>query len=210
MKAWALFYPDLLPELPGAPLPMVDHWLRNVVIEFCERSKAHVVDLVAMNAVANQMAYTLVPLSDTEVVEIRALWFSGEKLTPKGHAYLENNFDDWMTAVGTPEHYTQQATDAVLLVPAPSAAETGAIKIKAVARPAIAATGIHDWLFQRYRQAFAAGCKAKMMAMEDVSWSRPDRVDYYLGMFEAAIDKATSEANSGFGKERPRYSGAFV
>lgn len=210
MKAWSAFYPDVLPELPGAPLLLVDHWLRNAAIEFCERSKAHVVDLVAMNAVANQMAYTLVPLAETEIVEIKAAWFSGNKLAPKGHTFLEDKYGDWTAAVGTPEYITQQASDVALLVPAPAASASGSIKIKAVARPAIAATGIHDWLFQQYRQALVAGCKAKMMAMDKVSWSSPDRVEYYLGQFEAAIDKATSAANSGFGKERPRYSGAFV
>ncbi len=210
MKAWSAFYPDLLPELPGAPLPMVDHWLRNAAIEFCERSKAYVVDLVAMNAVASQMSYTLVPLNDTEIVELKTILFSGKKLDPKGHSFLENQYPDWTAEVGTPEYHKQQASDVVMLVPAPSAAATDAIKIKAVARPAMASAGVADWLFQSFRQALVAGCKAKMMAMVEKPWSNQDRVEYYLGAFEASIDKAMSAANSGFGNERPRYSGGFV
>jgi hypothetical protein len=210
MKLWSAFYPDVLPELPGAPLPMVDHWLRNVTIDFCERSKAYVADLALIDAVAEQMSYPLVMPAGTELVDVVSAWFIGEEITPKSPGYLKDKFGDWMAETGTPEHFTHQATDAIMLVPAPADAATDALKIKASIRPALTATGVDDWFYSQYRLALAAGCKAKMMAMKDVPWADPERVALNLSTFEAAISKAIGAAANGFTRARPRFNGGFV
>lgn len=209
MKAWSLFYPDVLPELPGAPVAMIDHWLRNAAIEFCERSKAHVTDLAPVSAVADQMSYAIPLVTGTELVEINELWFSGERLTPKSPGFLSDQYADWTIEIGAPDYYTQQDAVNVLLVPAPDTAETDAIKIKASIKPGTAATGIDDMLFSKWRIPIGAGCKAKMMAMAGKPWSNPDNVILYLSQFEAAIAEATPDANAGFVRARPRFSGKF-
>lgn len=209
MKAWSAFYPDLLPEVPEAPLPLVDQWLRNAAIEFCERSKALVVDLTLTDAVANQMSYLLVLAADTDLVEIITVWFSGKRITPKSPRFLEETYDDWQAETGTPLYYTQQNTGAILLVPAPSAAATGAIKIKAAVKPGLAATGIEDWIFSQSRQGLAAGAKAKLFAMNGVPWASPERIAINQAMFEATINKATGAAADGLVRSRPRFSGKF-
>lgn len=217
MKAWSQFYPDVLPELPGAPLPLVDHWLRNAAIEFCERSKALVQTLTAIDAVASQMAYVLpmpadggiAPVTLYELVQIVSVRFNGAKLTPKAPLFLETKYDDWEAEVGEPEHYTQADTGSVLLVPAPADAVVGAIEVRAALKPAADATGVADWLYSQYRLALCAGAKAKLMAMEDKPWSRPDRVALNLAAFEEAISNATSAASDGHVRSRPRFSGSF-
>lgn len=210
MKLWSAFYPDVLPELPGAPLPVVDHYLRNATIEFCERTRAYVVDLALIDAVAEQMSYPLVMPADTELVDVVSAKYLGESITPKSPGYLDDKYGDWTVETGTPEHYTHQATDAILLVPAPADAATDALKIKASIRPALSATGVDDWFFNLYRLSLAAGCKAKMMAMKDVTWADPERVALNLGAFESAIVKATGAVANGFTRARPRFSGGFV
>lgn len=209
MKAWSLFYPDVLPELPGAPLPLLDHWLRNTAIEFCERTRALVVNLAAIDAVALQMAYPLVLPANTELVEIIDAWFSGQKITAKSGAFLNNKFTKWADETGTPDYYTQEDTANVLLVPAPAAAEVGAIVIKAALKPGIAATGIDDWLYSKYRMALCAGVKSKMMDQANVAWANPDRVAINLAQFESAIETATTAAADSLVRSRPRFSGSF-
>jgi hypothetical protein len=209
MKAWSAFYPDVLPDLPGAPLPMVDHWLRNAAIELCERSKALVADLDLIDAVANQPGYELLMPTGSDLVEITSAWFSGKKITPKSPLYLDSHYEDWTAQVGTPEHYTQQGMDSVLLVPMPSADSAGAIKIKAAIKPSATATGVDDWLYAQFRKALAAGCKAGMMAMPGVAWANPDRVTLNAGLFEAAVSDAMASASNGFTRAKPRFSGGF-
>jgi len=116
MKLWSAFYPDLVPELPGAAFPIIDHWLRNTAIDFFDRSKAYVVDLAAVDAVASQMGYTLTLPANTDLVEIKSIFFSGKPLDPKARQFLESRFPDWRSEVGTPDYYTQQDLDKVLLV----------------------------------------------------------------------------------------------
>jgi hypothetical protein len=189
---------------------VVDDWLRNVAIEFCERTKAHVVDLDPVDAVANQMAYGLEVPTGKELIEIISVWFSGDKITPKSPAFLENKYGDWAAEIDTPQFYLQQDTENLLLVPAPSTAEVGAIKIKAAIKPTSTATGIDDWLFSQWHLALAAGAKSKMMAMGGgVSWESPSRVPIYLSAFEDAIARASTRAADGFVRARPRFSGSF-
>jgi hypothetical protein len=209
MKAWSAFYPDLLTEIPSAPLPIVDQWLLNTAIEFCERSKAWVVDLALLDAVANQMSYALGLPADTELVEIITVWFSGQKITPESPRFLEQTFDDWLVETGKPQYYTQQNSGAIMLVPAPADATVGAIKIKAAVKPGPAATGIEDWIYSQWRQGLAAGAKAKLFAMNEVPWASPDHVAINLSLFEATIDQATDKAASGLVRSRPRFSGKF-
>lgn len=217
MKAWSEFYPDVLPELPGAPLPMVDHWLRNAAIEFCEESKALVLNLEPVDAVAEQMEY-LLPMPDDgggtpvvlyELVEIVSARFSGEKLTPIVPLELEKKYDDWEAEVGTPEHYTQADTFNILLIPAPTDAATDAIEVRAALKPTPSATGVSDWLFSQYRMALAAGVKAKMMALSGKPWSNPDMALFYSGVFADAISTATTRTSDGHTRATPRFNGSF-
>lgn len=209
MVAWSAFYPDVLPELPWAPDPAVDQWLRNAAIEFFDRSKAYVVDLDAADAVANQMAYDLDLPSYTDLVEVVAVVVSGNPLDPASPQFLAGKFGDWSAEVGTPDYYTQQSMDGLLLVPAPSASAAAAIKIKAAVKPSHAAPSIENWLFVQWRQAITAGAKAKAMAEEGKPWSNPDGAMLNLSLFEGAISRATTLAANGFGRARPRFSGKF-
>ena len=208
-KAWSAFYPDVIPDLPGAPFPLVDHHLRNAAIDFCERSKALVVDLDPIDAVSGLQAYDLPLPSGTDLVEIAGARFSGKKITPKSPAYLDANREDWNTEQGTPEHYTQQGKDSLLLVPIPQVDAATAIKIKAAVKPSNTSTGVDDWFYAQFRKAIAAGCKAVMMAMPDEKWSNPDRVALNAGIFDAAANDATGDAANGFTRARPRFSGGF-
>lgn len=217
MKAWSEFYPDVLPELPGAPWPMVDHYLRNAAIAFCEESKAFVLTLDSVDAVAEQMAY-LLPMPDDgggtpvvlyELVEIVSARFSGEKLDPIVPVELEKKYDDWESEVGTPDHYTQADTLNILLIPAPTDAATDAIVVRAALKPTPSATGVSDWLFSQYRPALAAGAKAKMMAQANKPWSNPDMALVYSDIFADAISMATTRANDGHTRAKPRFSGSF-
>ncbi len=209
MKAWSLFYPDVLPDLPQAPLPMVDHYLRNAAIEFCERSKCNVVRLTDLDSVADQMTYALTLAANTELVEIKSVRYLGEKLDPAAPVFLEGKFDDWESEIGTPEYYTQADSLNVMLVPAPDGANVAGIRIRAATKPGSAATGVEDWLFSEYRLAICAGAKAKMMAELNKPWSNPDLVALNQGIFDGAIDAATGRATDGMVKSRPRYSGSF-
>lgn len=210
MKLWSAFYPDLLSDLPGAPLPLVDHWLRNVAIDFCERTKAYVEDLAAADSVALQMEYAPTLPENTELAEIRAIKYDGEQLDVKSRKALQAEFGDWESETGVPVYWTQAKGDTVLLVPAPEEAATGAIEIKAALKPGLAATGVEDWIFSKWRLQLCAGVKAAMMSQLNKPWTNVDIAVVSSGQYEAAVLKATSAVNDGYSSDyRPRFSGSF-
>ena len=129
---WSAFYPDCLPELPGAPQPLVDHTLRNVAIDFCTRSKAHRADLAVIDADASVGTYALTLPAGTDLVEIIAARFDGYSLDPKAPEFLERQYDDWQTEVGTPTYHTRQSATLTLIAPVASADGAGTIRIESL------------------------------------------------------------------------------
>jgi hypothetical protein len=209
MAAWSDFYPDVLLELPQIPLVLADHWLRNTAIEFCQRTRAHVVDLNPIDAVADQIDYAIVAPANLALVVVSAVVFDGEPLAPASPRALARKFGDWKTRRGTPQHYTSQALGTLLIVPGPAASAAGAIEIEAVVKPADDAATIDDDLFQRYRLDLAAGMKGKLMAMSERPWTNAKMAAVYLAQFEAAVNAATAAAAAGNVSAQPRFSGDF-
>lgn len=208
--AWSSFYPACLSELPGIPLAMLDHWLRNVAVEFCERTKSWVVDLTPMDTVAEQMPYAITVPTDSELVDIRSVWYKGIKIEPKSPYFLEEKYGDWQAEVGSPAYYTQQSSDDVQLVPAPNAVETDAIKIKVSLRPADDATGLDNWLYVGWNKKISAGAKGRLMAMDKKPWTNPTLAAFYLQQFEDAVLSATSSSSMGQVRARPRSKPMFA
>jgi hypothetical protein len=206
---WSAFYPDCLPELPGAPQPLVDHTLRNVAIDFCTRSKAHRADLAVIDADASVGTYALTLPAGTDLVEIIAARFDGYSLDPKAPEFLERQYDDWQTEVGTPTYHTRQSSDSILIVPAPSADATGAIKVKVALCPSATATGLDDWLFAKFRRVIAAGAKSMLMVQTGRPWANEKLSMTYGAQYESALADATVAANKGLVQSRPRFSGSF-
>lgn len=209
MKAWSLFYPEVLPELPKVPVPLVDYWLRTAAIEFCERSKCHLVGLASLDSVANQGSYVIALAADTDLVELAAVRYQGETLDPVSPTFLETSYDDWESEVGCPEFYTQPDPSTVTLVPAPDASVAAAIRLRAAIKPGTAATGVDDWLFTKYHTQIAAGAKSKLMAMVSKPWSNPDEAPKQQTIFADGIDEAVVVSQRGFVRSRPRVTARF-
>lgn len=210
MIAWSAFYPFVIPELPGAPSPLVDFWLIQVAREFCERSRAWVETTPPVDAVQGQSAYSPTPPSETEIVQIVAVNYLGKPLNPKLPGELQKDYGNWQAKLGTPASFTSNGLGQALLVPVPDQSNAGAIVMNVAVKPTDTASGVADWVFSRWRNALAAGAKAKLMAMADKPWAQPDRVPLYQAMFEAAIADAVVAARDGFVLARPRARGVFV
>lgn len=211
MKTWDSFYPDVATEVPGAPDIVIDHALRNAAIEFCERTRVHVVSLDAEDSVSGVGEYQITPPSQAvNIAEVLSVSFMGIALEPRTIEAVRHGYGaDWRIKTGVPACYTQQAADTLIIVPAPDRAETAAIGIDVALCPSPTAAGLDDWLFRKYRHAIAAGAKARMMAMAGVPWASPDRGDFYGGILESVIIETTSAARKSLVRAMPRFGGGF-
>lgn len=187
MTAFTALYDEVVPDVPGAPLPLVLNAIRNAAIEFCERSCVLVETPTPVDAVALTPSYALAPSTGMSVVQPITVWYNGKRLTYKTPEELDELYDNWPAKFGLPYYYTQEIPGTIILVPMPDTALTAGITAKIAVKPGLAATTIIDWLFEKYYMVLAHGAKWKIKEIVGKPWSDPKGAMYHKTMFEEGI-----------------------
>lgn len=195
MKTWSQFYDFVLPELPGVDTPLVDIFLRNTSIEFCEETWALMADMDSINSVDAVYEYDLdSPESGVEPFAVKQAWIDSMPISPISMDNLWAASTDWRTSSGKPIYFAQQEFSKILLYPVPDAVGY-TLDITVTLRPTTTATGVPDRLFADYRRQISWGTMAALMAQPAKPWSNPERSMYYRKEYEAALTKSTVLTN---------------
>lgn len=195
MKTWSQFYDFVLPELPGVDTPLVDIFLRNTAIDFCEETWSLTADMDSIATVEDVYEYDLdSPETGVEVFAIKKAWIDSMPINPISMDDLWSASTDWRTSSGKPMYFAQQEPFKVLLYPVPDSVGY-TFDITATLRPTTTATGVPDRLFADYRRQISWGTMAALMAQPAKPWSNPDRSAYYRKEYEAALTKSTVLTN---------------
>lgn len=205
---WAAWYPYVQPEVPGAPQPLIDHYVRQAAIYFLKESQVWTQTLDAIDIVDGTASYTLtVPASITtgaEVSMVKWAWADGNQIFPASQEELSMLNSNWETMTGSAlTHYTQLVDTEIRVFPEPDFSLTGGLVIKAVLRPTLTSTGVPDWIGTKYVNEIAAKAKADMMGMVSQPWTNPDGETKYSTLFASTLAKATVEANKSFTRTSP-------
>jgi hypothetical protein len=205
MTAWANFYDYILPEVNSATPGVVDRLLREIAIDFCERSCILTEEADLIDVVANTATYTLVPLSEAggsppglvEPYKVKAAWFDN---TPLNIATVDalNSFSSYWGADTAVEAtaYSQKVPSEIILYPKPTQSLTNGLRVELIVRPTMGSTGLADWVAERYMECLAYGVKGRLMAQPNRPWTNPEYSSYYTGLYNAARSKAAIEANN--------------
>lgn len=194
MKTWSQFYDFVLPELPGVDTPLVDIFLRNTAIDFCEETWSLMADMDTISTVAAVYEYDLdSPESGVEVFAIKKAWIDSAPIDPISMDDLWAASTDWKTSSGKPSYFAQQEAFKVLLYAVPDAVYS--LDLTATLRPTTTALGVPDRFFADYRRQVSWGTMAALMAQPAKPWSNPDRSAYYRKEYEAALTKSTVLTN---------------
>lgn len=187
---WSAFYPDILPNVPGCPLPLVDHHLRRAAIELCERAKRIKVD-VSFDTVAGTAEYTLNPGTGFVLVSVLDAGCDGKPLDPVSRAELAIG-EDWQTEAGRPSHYLTTTAPTVLrLWKTPDAVFT--INAGLSIRLSETATEVADWFGDRYREGLCSGAIARLCAMPKKDWTDYEQATLHQSRFERMVSRAVAE-----------------
>lgn len=197
MTAWADFYDHILPDVNGVTSAVVDFTLRQVCIEFCERSGIHSTQVTAMDIVADTAAYSLTsPVSGTEPYQVKAVWFDGRPLDMAPMDALASVNPYWATEESAESWaYTQRQPDQIILYPIPTEAVTAGLRVEVLLRPTQDASGLTDWIAGRYMRQLAAGVKARLMAQPNRPWTNVEYAAVYNAEYRDALTRATIDAN---------------
>ncbi|MDO6385581.1 hypothetical protein [Uliginosibacterium sp. 31-12] len=200
MAIWSSWLNDVMPEVPGALLPVVEHAIRRAAQEFFARSKVWKTDRT-ITPQAGVPEYSLSPSIDMTPVQIMSAGRLDIYMTDED---MQRCFGtDWRTQTGDPKDLLQLSPASVRLFPIPS--EDGApITVSVAVIPSDSATGIPDEYAVRYRDGIAAGALARLMKSAKKPYTDEAKAAMYQGQFEAAIGQAISDRASGFGRARSR------
>lgn len=200
MKTWSAFYHLVVPEVQGAPLPVIDSALRQVAIDFTTSSLVHQVALADIAITPGTASYTPTVPDGYSIALMLEAWIDNEQLSQTAASALATGYQNWRTEAGRVTSYLSETPDSILLYRIPDDTYTGkVIKCRAALTPVQSATGIEDWLFEAYAQQIADGAKAYLMRLPG-PWANPTMLQYYSGAYASHKNGARTDGKRNFGR----------
>ena len=188
MKSLSLLYPYVLPEVMGAPEPLVDQALRLAAREFCQRTSAWQEWQDAVSATSTNRFEFDVP-SGAEVVKVASAVVGK---TPLDVLSYQDVPSDWMDPASTALHnkLVHLAGNEFLIFPLP----TEPIRLQLVFKPTLTASNVGDEVVDLWGEDIACGAKARLMAMRDMPFTDLTSASVNKAAFEAAIHRVANRA----------------
>ena len=197
-KVWADFHDWILPEVQGCPVAVVNHTLRDVLIDFYDQTGLLVYAQSPISVVADTATYSLTPPANYEVSRIEELMLGDLRLFPVSQVQLAQMYFNWQTISGPPQYYFCETTDSFRLVPVPAEAPDDTIQPRVVLTPSRACSGIsEDWIYDGWVNVLAAGTLARLMRMPGKPWTDLQRAVIYQDQFRSGMTAARSQADRG-------------
>lgn len=210
---FSILFPDVAVEMDGCPQPVITHYAIKVLADFGIQTRYTTEVLDPIDVVANTAEYEVAPTeSATQLVRIEQVWLNGEPLDPIAAEELDAEMPGWRTEVGLPKLYTSEdGVGTIRLVPSPAAGVAGGllVKLSFAVDPTASPKGFSKVLYQRFSDGLAAGIKARLAAMPNKPWSRPELVEGYRREYHIAVSMAKNVASKGLTKARRRSSSYY-
>jgi len=214
--AWSEFFPSIVPDLPGAPLPLVEHHVREAVREFCEQT-LYWREILTIDLEAATHTYPLIPagIGDPPVipyivhrinrVEIANL---EDPLDESNEAVLDATDIRWRTKLGQPFAYLQPTSAFVRIVYTPEADLTDGLIVTAAVKPLANAPELfNDDILEHHREDIASGVKGRLMLSPKKPYTDAAMGKMHADKFNAACGSAATRRARDFTKRPMRVRG---
>lgn len=192
MKPFSLFFPDLLPLVPGCPEPVAELALRRAAQRFCELTRAWRVEMDPVILVADIDVYDLELPSATELVRIEAAALNGQRLRV---APVDE-------AGGGRSQLRCLDGRQIVLEPAP--AGPGSLVVTASVKPGDSALALEDFMVGQHRDLIARGAAARLKQQPGKTYSDPTMGLTMWSSFESDCASVRERVRRGFGRVPPR------
>lgn len=210
LVAFTTYVPEVAPHVEGAPTPVIARYIRQAVIDLCERAKVWRTDLAALPLVAGTYDYTLAsPIAGTEVSSILdAKCVASLNPTVRSRLDIVTQEDVLASVAGWPNVNTSGSPLAVFrdtvselnVVPVPDAADTYTLYMNAAIRPTLSATTVEDSVMNEWRRVWYHGAIHELLVMPGHSWSNEKLAAYHGRQWEFHLNNAKARANKGFSR----------
>lgn len=196
MKAFDLFFPDVLPDAPGVTEPIAEHALLRAAQRFCQLTRAWRVVLDPTTTIAGIDEYDLELPRGTELVRIESA-----KLNSRDIAVASKDETSRLR-----EYVFCPDGQALYINPVPGGPVV--LQITATLMPANDASGVEDFLFDRYAPVIAAGAVAKLMQQPLKSYTNAEGIPRWSA-FEARCASIRNSLWRGLANNSPRAVANF-
>ena len=195
MATYSSLVKEVLPYVPMCPDTLVEQNIRAAAIEFCERSKAYILDMDPFTTISGVYEYDFEIPSGTEVHQILYMTEDGNDMDPISPRSLELNYPDWRDRTGNPHVYLQKTPTTFWVVPVPSGARQ--VIVSVALKPSRTSNNIDTTISNQYRDAIIYGALYRLLRMPSREWTDVNAAREYLAQFNMEITQAELRARGG-------------
>jgi len=183
------FLPYVLPEVIGAPDPLVKQHIVSASAEFCSKTLAWTDAQDPIPLVDGEPEYEIDCPSGAYALTVRDVTIGGTRLVPVTVDQLPQVLPNWQTAQGSePSYYNASGTrGSIRVYPTPANTTGQSMTVRAAFVPVSGASTLPDFLGQQHMEVIASGAKARLLMMPGVAWSNPVLAAYHKTLFDAGI-----------------------
>ena len=195
MAAYSSLVKEVLPYVPLCPDSLVEQNLRSATIEFCERSKAYILDIDPFNTISGVYEYDFDIPTGTEVHQVLLMTHDGNDMDPISPRSLELNYPDWRNRTGNPHVYLQKTPSTFWIVPVPSGSKE--VIASVALKPSRTSNNIDTVISNQYRDAIIYGTLDRLLRMPNREWTDIGAAQEYSFQFNQELKQAELRARGG-------------
>jgi len=195
VAAYSSLVKEVLPYVPLCPDSLVEQNLRSATIEFCERSKAYILDIDPFNTISGVYEYDFDIPTGTEVHQVLLMTHDGNDMDPISPRSLELNYPDWRNRTGNPHVYLQKTPSTFWIVPVPSGPKQ--VIASVALKPSRTSNNIDTVISNQYRDAIIYGTLYRLLRMPNREWTDIGAAQEYSFQFNQELKQAELRARGG-------------
>lgn len=203
MATYDKFFPNILPEVPGAAEMVVENAVKNAVIEFCEKSLILQRDHDPVTLVQGIVDYDLEPPTGYLVVKVMKAWLENNQLDPlapdfvREAAVYNRLFSSYQDESGTPRSYLQKDERSISVWSPPAQKYTNGLTMRVALKPTRDSSSVEDVVYEDYAEVIAAGALARLMRSAGKPYTNVEMAGVNQQVFQQGINLARSRALHG-------------
>jgi len=195
VAAYSSLVKEVLPYVPLCPDSLVEQNLRSATIEFCERSKAYILDIDPFSTISGVFEYDFDIPTGTEVHQVLLMTHDGNDMDPISPRSLELNYPDWRNRTGNPHVYLQKTPSTFWIVPVPSGPKQ--VIASVALKPSRTSNNIDTVISNQYRDAIIYGTLYRLLRMPNREWTDIGAAQEYSFQFNQELKQAELRARGG-------------
>jgi hypothetical protein len=203
MATYEKFFPNILPEVPGAAETIVENAVRNSVIEFCEKSLILQRDHDPITLVEGLVDYDLDPPTGYLCVKVMKAWLENTPLDPMAPDFVREAavynrlFSSYQSANSTPRAYLQKDERTISVWSPPEKKYPNGLTLRVALKPTRASSEVEDLIFEDYAETIASGALSRLMMSAGKPYTNIEMAAVHKGLFQQGINMARQRATHG-------------